>query len=66
VICLPEVHDGNVVAICFNSKPVLDLEALALRAKQILAATKLPAASWVKGIETSLGIAKSAGRAKSS
>jgi spermidine synthase len=66
VICLPEVHDGNVVAICFNSKPVLDLEALALRAKQILAATKLPAASWVKGIETSLSITKSAGRAKSS
>jgi spermidine synthase len=64
VICLPEVHDGNVVAICFNSKPVLDLDALALRAKQILAATKLPAPSWVKGIETSISIAKSTGRAK--
>lgn len=50
VICLPEVHDGNVVAICFNSKPVLDLDALAVRAKQILAETKLPAPSWVKGM----------------
>lgn len=50
VICLPEVHDGNVVALCFKTKPVLDLERLAARAAQIVAATKLPAKSWVKGI----------------
>ncbi|MFT5644203.1 MAG: spermidine synthase [Janthinobacterium sp.] len=50
VICLPEVHDGNVVAICFKTMPELDFDALALIAKQILAATKLPAPTWVKGM----------------
>ena len=50
VICLPEVHDGNVVAICFRDRPQLDQDALAARAAQIVAATKLPAKSWVKGI----------------
>ena len=50
VICLPEVHDGNVVALCFKTKPDLDPERLAARAATIVAATKLPAKSWVKGI----------------
>jgi spermidine synthase len=50
VICLPEVHDGNVVALCFKNRPVLDDVALAARAAQIVATTKLPAKSWVKGI----------------
>jgi spermidine synthase len=50
VICLPEVHDGNVVALCFRDRPQLDKEALAARAAQIVAGTKLPAKSWVKGI----------------
>ena len=50
VICLPEVHDGNVVALCFRTKPDLDKDRLAARAAQIVAATKLPAKSWVKGI----------------
>ncbi len=50
VICLPEVHDGNVVALCFKKKPDLDKDLLAARAAQIVAATKLPAKSWVKGI----------------
>ena len=54
VICLPEVHDGNVVAICFKTKPTLDFEALAVRAAQIVSATKLPAHSWVTGIKSSL------------
>ena len=53
VICLPEVHDGNVVAICFKTRPVIDFEALAVRAAEIVAATKLPAKSWVKGIKAS-------------
>ncbi len=53
VICLPEVHDGNVVALCFKTAPQLDSAALAARAAQIVAATKLPAKSWVKGIEAS-------------
>ena len=50
VICLPEVHDGNVVALCFNTRPEIDKDALAARAAQVHAATKLPAKSWVKGI----------------
>jgi spermidine synthase len=50
VICLPEVHEGNVVALCFKRKPNLDPEHLAARAAQIVAATKLPAKAWVKGI----------------
>ena len=51
VMCLPEVHDGNVVAICFKQRPALDVEALKARAAQIVATTKLPAKSWVKGIQ---------------
>ncbi len=50
VICLPEVHDGNVVALCFKTKRVIDDAALAERAAAIHAATKLPAKSWVKGM----------------
>ena len=57
VICLPEVHDGNVVALCFKTRPALDVTALAARAAQIVATTRLPAKSWVKGIEASLGAA---------
>jgi spermidine synthase len=55
VICLPEVHDGNVVALCFETRPgaaLLAPERLAARAAQIVAETKLPAKSWVKGIAT--------------
>ena len=48
VICLPEVHEGNVVALCFKTKPDLDPARLAARAAQVVAATKLPAKSWVK------------------
>jgi spermidine synthase len=51
VICLPEVHDGNVVALCFKDRPQQDDEALAARAAQIVAATKLPAKAWLKGIK---------------
>jgi spermidine synthase len=54
VICLPEVHDGNIVALCFQTRPVIDIEALTARAAQIVAATKLPAKSWVKGIAAAI------------
>jgi spermidine synthase len=54
VICLPEVHDGNVVAIAFKRARTIDLDALTARAVQIHAETKLPAKSWVKGIATSM------------
>jgi spermidine synthase len=50
VICLPEVHDGNVVALCFKTMPDLDPARLAARAAAIVSSTKLPAKSWVKGI----------------
>jgi spermidine synthase len=54
VICLPEVHDGNVVAIAFNNKTQLDFSALQERALAIKLATKLPAKSWVSGIQYSI------------
>jgi len=54
VICMPEVHDGNVVAICFKERPALDFEALTARAAEIVAATKLPAKAWVKGIKAAV------------
>ncbi len=50
VICLPEVHEGNVVALCFNTRPEIDKDMLNARAAQVHAATRLPAKSWVKGI----------------
>jgi len=52
VICLPQVHDGNVVAIAFKRQREIDPAALAARAAQIVADTRLPAKSWVKGITT--------------
>jgi hypothetical protein len=58
VICLPEVHDGNVVALCFKNKPDLDPERLAARAAEIVAATKLPAKSWVKGLQAGIAADK--------
>lgn len=54
VVCLPPVHDGNVVAIAFKQKRAIDVVALKERAAQIVTDTKLPAKSWVKGIEQSL------------
>lgn len=52
VISLPEVHEGNVVAIAFNTAPNLDFPALYDQAARIAAATKLPAKSWVNGFKT--------------
>jgi spermidine synthase len=58
VICLPEVHDGNVVALCFKTRPDLDPERLAARAAQIVAETRLPAKSWVKGLQAGIAADK--------
>jgi spermidine synthase len=58
VICLPEVHDGNVVALCFKTRPALDMAQLAQRAAQIQAATRLPAKAWVKGIQAAIDAAR--------
>jgi spermidine synthase len=54
VIALPEVHDGNVVAIAFKTKPVLDFSQLHERAIEITTAVKLPAKSWVNGIKAGI------------
>lgn len=51
VLCLPEVHDGNVVAIAFKHKQQFDFAALYERATEIKAATKLPTKSWVNGLK---------------
>lgn len=51
VICLPEVHEGNVIAICFKKKTKFDFAKLHERAAQIKLSTKLPATSWVHGIQ---------------
>jgi spermidine synthase len=61
VICLPEVHDGNVVALCLRTARELDFDALSARAAQIVAATKLPAKSWVKGIQAGIQAGTQAG-----
>jgi spermidine synthase len=58
VICLPEVHDGNVVALCFKTRPELDMVKLAERAAQIQAATKLPAKAWLKGLQAGIAAAR--------
>lgn len=51
VMCLPPVHDGNVVAIAFKQRPPLDFDALLLRAAEIKAASRLPAKTWVEGLQ---------------
>ncbi|SAL22992.1 spermidine synthase-like protein [Caballeronia arvi] len=60
VIALPEVHDGNRVAIAFAG-PALDVPfaSLETRAKLIETQLGLPARKWVKGLAESAGIATS-------
>ncbi|MFZ6845360.1 methyltransferase domain-containing protein [Undibacterium sp. RuTC16W] len=50
VLCLPQVHDGNVVAIAFKKAIKPDFSLLTQRADHIKALTKLPAKSWVKAL----------------
>jgi spermidine synthase len=52
VICLPEVHDGNVVALAFKTARTLDFPALYERAAEITQFCKLPAKSWVNGLKS--------------
>lgn len=51
VVSLPEVHEGNVVALAFKSPPVFDMAQLYDRASRITEKTKLPAKSWVNGLK---------------
>jgi spermidine synthase len=56
VIALPEVHEGNRVALAFSG-PALEVPfpALQKRAKLIEDKLGLPARKWVKGLEESIG-----------
>lgn len=63
VLCLPPVHEGNVIALAFRTAPKLDFPMLYERADQIAAATKLPAKSWVNGLKA-WQTARAEGRAK--
>ncbi|WP_323121695.1 class I SAM-dependent methyltransferase [Burkholderia alba] len=55
VIALPEVHDGNRIALAFSG-PALDIAfaRLEARAKLIEADLRLPARSWVKALKASV------------
>jgi spermidine synthase len=54
VLALPEVHQGNVVVICFKSAPTFDFLNLYQRATTIRVSTKLPALAWLNDIKTVL------------
>jgi spermidine synthase len=56
VFYLPEIHDGNVIAIAFKHPPVLDFVQLEQRAAHITAQTKLPTKAWIKGLKQALKI----------
>jgi len=51
VICLPEVHEGNVVALAFQQRQTLDFAALHAQAAVITQQTKLPTKAWVNGLK---------------
>ncbi|KVD11913.1 spermidine synthase [Burkholderia ubonensis] len=55
VIALPEVHDGNRIALAFSG-PALDVTFAQLdaRAKVIEAAVDLPARKWLKALKASV------------
>jgi spermidine synthase len=50
VAWLPEVHQGNIVAIAFKRSPSVDFDDLYKRAEQIQAMLGLPARTWVDGL----------------
>lgn len=52
VAWLPEVHDGNIVAIAFKQPPAVDFDELYARAKQIRNELGLPAETWVSGLQS--------------
>lgn len=58
VLCLPTVHDGNVVALAFKQAPMLDFDELYARAAIIASESKLPARSWVDGLKSRLTLNK--------
>ena len=51
IICLPEVHQGNVIAIAFKTASEPDFPALYERASEIHERIRLPAKTWVNGVK---------------
>ena len=51
IICLQEVHDGNIIALAFKRRQMLDFTALHARAAEITLQTKLPTKSWFDGVK---------------
>ena len=51
IICLQEVHDGNIIALAFKRRQALDFTALHARAANITLQTKLPTKTWFNGIK---------------
>lgn len=54
VIYLPQIHDGNVIAIAFKQSRNLDRKTLLERAKAIKLQYKLSAKKWVEAINLSV------------
>lgn len=50
VLCLPPVHNGNVVAVAFKARLKLEEATLRARAEEIAHKSKLPAHSWLDGL----------------
>jgi len=51
VAWLPEVHDGNIVAVAFKRAPSIEFSDLYRRAAAIQAETGLNASDWVDGLQ---------------
>lgn len=57
VIALPEVHDGNRIALAFAGPALaIPFDALNERARLIEAELGLPTRKWVKGLAQSAGV----------
>lgn len=56
VLCLPELEEGNVVALAFKNAPKLNFADLYARAVEITAATRLQAKGWVNGLKANVSI----------
>lgn len=60
VLCLPQVHQGNVIALAFKSAPRLDFTRLYERAVIVTAETRLQAKIWVNGLKSAVSVSASA------
>ncbi len=59
VIVLPEVHDGNRIALAFSGPPLeVTFDRLTQRARLLEAKLGLPACTWVEGLMTAVAGAR--------